>query len=99
MPNPRTASAFQSERNWISSKSSAWLQAVWVYGESREIANGTTPVASSSVLLSRRSSSSFVQVDDQAKRKKKRSAGASTTRSAIVVGSRGAIQTVASGTR
>src|SRR5512133_3490049 len=97
-PKPRVASAFQSERNWISSKSSAWLHAVCVQGESREIANGVTPASSNSGLLSRRSSSSFVQVDVQAKRKKRKSAARSATRSAQVGGSRGASQTVASGT-
>jgi hypothetical protein len=97
-PKPRVASAFQSERNWMSPRSSAWLHAVCVQHESREIANGVTPAFSSSALLSRRSSSSFVQVDDQAKRKKRKSAGASSTRPEIVVGSRGANQTVASGT-
>ena len=79
----------------MSPRSSAWLQAVCVQHESREIANGVTPVCSSSALLSRRSSSSFVQVDDQAKRKKSRRNG--RRRFAIRTGSRGASQTVASG--
>jgi len=98
MPNPRTASAFQSDRNWISPRSSAWLQAVCVQGESREIAYGVTPAPSNSALLSRRSWSSFVQVDDQAKRKKRKSAERPATRLEQITGSRGAIQTVASGT-
>ena len=82
----------------MSPKSSAWLQAVCVQQESREIANGVTPACSNSSLLSRRSSSSFVQVDDQAKRKKTKSAAASSTSSGSCALSRGASQTVASGT-
>ena len=81
----------------MSPRSSAWLQAVCVQHESREIANGVTPACSNSALLSRRSSSSLVQVDDQENRKKTKSAGASLTSSVIVVGSRGASQTVAPG--
>lgn len=98
MPNARTASPFQSDRNWISSRSSAWLQAVCVHDESREIAYGVTPASSNSALLSRRSCSSFVQVDDQAKRKKTKSAERPATRFAQLTGSRGAIHTLASGT-
>ena len=99
MPNPRTASPFQSDRNWISSRSSAWLQAVCVQHESREIAYGVTPASSNSALLSRRSWSSFVQVEDQANRKKTKSAERPATRLVQVTGSRGAIQTLASGAR
>jgi hypothetical protein len=62
------------------------------------MANGVTPASSNSALLSRRSSSSFVQVDDQAKRKKRKSAERPATRFEQIAGSRGAIQTVASGT-
>jgi hypothetical protein len=97
MPNPRTASPFQSDRNWISSRSSAWLQAVCVQHESREIAYGVTPDSSNSALLSRRSWSSFVQVEDQANRKKTKSAERPATRFSQLTGSRGAIQTLASG--
>src|SRR4029450_9828660 len=55
-----------------------------------------TPAAPA--LLSRRSSSSFVQVDDQANRKKRKTAERPATRLEQIAGSRGAIQTVASGT-
>src|SRR5207237_2052888 len=66
-PKPCVASAFQSERSG-KSRSSACIHATCVYGESREIANGSTPASCSSALLSRRSSSSDVQVEDQSKR-------------------------------
>ena len=66
-PKPCVASAFQSERSG-KSRSSACIHATCVYGESREIANGSTPASCSSALLSRRSSSSLVQVVDQSKR-------------------------------
>ncbi len=82
----------------MSPRSSAWLHAVCVQHESRETANGVTPACSNSALLSRRSSSSLVQVEDQAKRKKTKSAAASSTSSGIRAVSRGASQTVASGT-
>ena len=42
-PKPRTASAFQSETNWICSRSSAWLHAVCVQHESRDTAKRVTP--------------------------------------------------------
>ena len=57
-----------------------------------------TPASSNSALLSRRSWSSFVQVDDQANRKKTKSAERPATRFSQLTGSRGAIQTRASGT-
>jgi len=66
-PNARTASAFQSERS-PKFRSRAWVHAMCVHGESREIPIGWTPTSSNSALLSRRSSNSFVQVDDQSKR-------------------------------
>ncbi len=62
MPKPRTASAFQSDKSSTHSRSSAWLHAMWVNGESREIPYGLTPAASTSALLSRRSSISAVHV-------------------------------------
>ena len=67
MSKPCIASAFQSESSG-KFRSSVWLQAMCVQGESREMPNTRTPARSNSALLSRRSSSSCVQVDDQSKR-------------------------------
>ncbi len=67
IPNPRIASAFQSDSSGIV-RSSACIQATCVHGESRDTPNALTPASSSSALLSRRSSISSVQVEDQSKR-------------------------------
>ncbi len=67
IPNARTASPLKSESS-PKFRSSAWVHAICVHGESREMPTGWTPSSSNSSLLSRRSSSSFVQVDDQSKR-------------------------------
>src|SRR4029453_13759292 len=69
-----------------------------VQGESRETPNLWTPACSNSALLSRRSSTSLVQGEDQSKRKKRNRAGRSSTTSRSEIVSRGANQTVASGT-
>jgi hypothetical protein len=50
------------------STSSAWAQAMWDQGLSREMPKGRAPACSNSVLLSRRSVNSSVQVLDQSKR-------------------------------